>query len=243
MAGRGAGGGSTGGSERTQPLDARAAAEPAGFGAGAAVRITQFEVGARGNHVRTLGFGRLHAAPSLDAPLEIGLRNDRGLLSSRVTALQPLADGYLAVVTSGRVYLLQRTDAADALAPAARTDAEALLAQAAPAPDDPNDQTTFARLKTAASSGELAAFCDAPLQVTRRRGEGEPEVVGTGEILSDPVQGEPLRFSVDGGGVLATTDVLGLGVSGLVLEVRTANSTYWFERPPDGTTRPLRPRS
>ncbi len=222
-------------------------ATTAPFSAGVRVALRQYALEQGELRCRELGLGEIVVRPRLGERLEIRIRGERGLASSRIQELELVAPGRLAVVTRGRAYLLSRLDTrvGPDLPGGLQEDVARLLSRS-PRPEDVTGEVTqYIRIHGPLESSGASPFVGVAVRIDRWP-VGEPgakaEAMGTGSLLEDPQPGLPLRFRDGEGHVLTSSLVTSVEQDGdTILEVGTENRRYRFERggEPDGAENEL----
>lgn len=209
------------------------------FAPGVRVALRQYLREGGQPRCRELGLGEIAVRPRLGERLEIRIRAERGLASSRIRELELIEKGRLAVVTNGRVYLLSRIDAHAGAGSTELIQAAVTRLLREHAESNAGDLTEYVRI-----GGELAEHSPSPfvgreIQIERfSRGDAEAksEPMGTGTLLGEPEPGLPLRFLNAEGQVVTTSDVVSIERDAPeVLEVRTANRCYRFTLESEGS--------
>ena len=202
------------------------------FAPGVRVALRQYVKEGGNPRCRELGLGEIAVQPRLGERLEIRIRGERGLASSRIKELELIEEGRLAVVTNGRVYLLSRIDCQAGAGSNEVIQAAVTRLLGAHAENQTGDLTEYVRI-----GGDLAEHSPSPFvgrevqeeRLSRGDAEAKPEPLGTGTLLGEPEPGVPLRFLNAEGQVVTTSDVVSIERdSPDVLEVRTANRCYRF---------------
>lgn len=213
------------------------------FARGTLVRITRLQGSGGGARVGVCGSGVLLADLALGCPLRVaspGMEHRPALVSSAVRRIERLSADAMRVCTGNSIYRLERRRDAGPGAQATTPDATS-----APAPERVEPPALAEETALSGDEGPRPCTPSSPpsepfragtrVRISRvRAGEENTtplEDLGPGRLLDVLAEGQPFRLSVDEGWAFATTSVRQCRpLSGDLIEVQTANTTYRLER-------------